>query len=287
MIAALSTVGPDDRFNVIGFRERPSRCFPGWVPADRDTTNVAARFIASLRAEGETDLFASLREILNLPRDPQRPVLAFVVTDGRPTAGLTDSSRIISEFTRQNDGAVSVFVFGTHGRANTYLLDLLTYCNRGAARLIRSGRWDIPDGIRMLVSDIRQPVMHGIRFAFDVASDCDVHPRLTTNLYADRPLELFGACPATTREVVFQLRGQAGSQAYDAVFRLDLARDGQPGNASLRERWAWQKMYSLISAYAREPRRVYMADLYRLSRDFGLPILYQQDGFDRQPVVSP
>ncbi len=287
MIAALVTIGPADRFNVIGFNDRPSLCFPGWAPVTGETTNAAARFISALHSEGETDLYASLREVLNLPRDPRRPVIAFVVTDGRPTAGRTDSSGIIAEFTRQNAGAVSVFAFGTHGRANTYLLDMLTYCNRGGSRIIRSGRWDIPAGIRMLVADIRQPVMHDIRFAFDVASDSDVHPRLTTNLYADRPLELFGSCPATTRELVFQLRGQAGEKAYDAVFRLDLAKDAQPGAASLRERWAWQKMYSLIGAYARDPRNVYMADLYRLNRDYGLPILYQQEGFQNQPANAP
>jgi hypothetical protein len=287
MITALATIGPEDRFNVIGFNDRPFRCFPNWVAVNRDTTNTAARFIGAMHAEGETDLYASLREILNLPRDPQRPVIALVVTDGRPTAGRTESSSIIAEFTRQNGGAVSVFAFGTHGRANTYLLDMLTYCNRGATRIIRGGRWDIPAGLSMLAADFRQPVMHDIRFAFDVNSDGDVHPRLTMNLYQDRPLELFGACPATTRELVFQLRGQAGAQAYDAVFRLDLNKDGQPGSASIRERWAWQKMYSLIGAYAREPRRVYMADLYRLSRDYGLPILYQHEGFSQPPVAMP
>lgn len=287
MIAALDMLGPSDRFNVIGFNDRPLRCFTGWTPVNSLTTNTAARFISALHAEGETDLFATLREILNLPRDPQRPVIAFVVTDGRPTAGRTESSSIIAEFTRQNNGAVSIFAFGTHGRANAYLLDLLTYCNRGASRIIRSGRWDIPAGIHTSLADIRQPVMHDIRFAFDVGSDSDVHPRLTTNLYADRPLELFGTCPVTTRELVFQIRGQAGLHAYDAVFRLDLAKDGQPGNASIRERWAWQKMYSLTGAYARDPRRVYMADLYRLSQDYNLPILYQQDGFAQPPATTP
>lgn len=284
---AVAQIGPQDRFNIIAFNDRVFRCFPDWVSPNPETINTATQFMSDLRSEGETDLYASLREILNMPRDPLRPIIAFVVTDGRPTVGQTESSRIIAEITRLNNGTISIFAFGTHSRANTYLLDMLTYCNRGATRIIHGGRWDIPTGMRALLADIRDPVMHDIRFSFDAASGADVHPRLTSNLYNDRPLELFGACPIENTELVFQLRGQAGDSAYDAIFKLDLSKDGRSGNSSIRERWAWQKMYSLISAYAREPRRVYMADLYRLSRDFGLPILYFDEGFVQPPIPDP
>ncbi len=270
----LDQIGPSDRFNILAFSDQSALCFPDWVPATESTLSTARTFIGNMRSLGGTDLFASLQRVLKLPRDPARPLVAVIVTDGKPTVGTTASTEIIGAFTKLNDGAISVFGFGTHARINTYLLDMLTYCNRGETRLNRSGRWTIQKEIGDLLSSVRQPVMHDIRFAFDSASGSEVYPKQTTNLYADRPLELYGSCARDVRELVLQFRGRAGGSDYDAVIRLDIGRDSQGGDADLRARWAWQRMYHVIGLYARDPKPIYRAVMERLNADYGIPIPY-------------
>jgi len=278
MIQAMAeTLRAEDRFTVVAFRDQVTRAFDGWRTVDAASMAQARAFVSDLKSEGTTDLFLSLRELLALPRDPARPLIAVVVTDGRPTVGVIESTRIIGEFTRINDGAISVFAFGTQSRANVYLLDMLTYCNRGAARVLKGNRWDIPDAMVPVFNSVRHPVMSAIDFAFDTASRSEVYPKLTTNLYADRPLELFGLCPAGTREIACQIRGRAGATAYDVVFRLDVEKQSFPGEAIIRDRWADQKMYHLIGAYARDPQPEIFEQMRSHGATFDLLVPYRTE----------
>jgi hypothetical protein len=274
---SLSQLGPSDRFNVLAFSDQSTLCFPAWVPVNETNRAAARTFIGALRSTGETDLFASLQRMLEIPRDPERPLVVVMVTDGRPTAGRLASTEIIGAFTKLNDGALSIFGFGTHARANTYLLDMLTYCNRGETRLNRVSRWTLQKEITDFVASVRQPVMHDIRFAFDAASGSEVYPKQTTSLYADRPLELFGSCAGDVRELALHMRGRAGGSNYDAVIQLDVARDAQAGEIELRTRWAWQRMYHVIGLYARDPKPLYLRALERLNADYGIPIPYGKE----------
>jgi Ca-activated chloride channel family protein len=271
---AISQLGASDRFNVLAFSDQSTLCFPTWVPVNETNRATARTFIGALRSTGETDLFASLQRMLDIPRDPERPLVVVMVTDGRPTAGRLASTEIIGAFTKLNDGALSIFGFGTHARANTYLLDMLTYCNRGETRLNRASRWTLQKEITDFVASVRQPVMHDIRFAFDAASGSEVYPKQTTSLYADRPLEIFGSCAGDVRELALHMRGRAGGSDYDAVIQLDVARDAQAGEVELRTRWAWQRMYHVIGLYARDPKPLYRKAMERLNADYGIPIPY-------------
>lgn len=278
MIQALSeTLRAEDRFMVLAFRDTVIPAFENWQPVTAQSLAAARQFIDGLKSEGNTDLFVSLRDVLRLRREQQRPLVIVVVTDGRPTAGLVESTRIIGDFTRMNNGAVSIFAFGTQSRANAYLLDMLTYCNRGGARILKGNRWDIPDALLPIFASIRNPVMSDVFFAFDSVSGSEVYPKLTTNLYADRPLEIYGRCEAGTKEIASQIRGQAGPTAYDVVFRLDVEKQAQPGDRQIRKSWSEQKMYWLIGEYARNPAPEVLGDMKRHGTEYALPVPYRTE----------
>ena len=272
--ALLPRLNPDDRFNVVKFSGAAEFCFPGWSPVQPAALEAAAAFIDTMRSEGETDLFASVRALQTLPRDPARPLIAVVITDGRATAGLTESTEIIGAFTRINDGACSVFALGTHGRANAYLLDLLTFCNRGASAIVTSGRWDIPGRIEELAAGISRPVLGNVSIATDLASQADLHPLPSANLYADRTLEYYGSTPPGVTNVVVHVRGEGGEAKCDVIFRFALA-SAPGGDESIRLDWARRKMHSLIGAHAREPSPALLDAMRELSRQYRLPIPYR------------
>ena len=57
-------------------------------------------------------MFSTISSVLTLPRDPGRPLIALVVTDGEANAGVSDTGAILSKFTALNDGLVSVYMYG-------------------------------------------------------------------------------------------------------------------------------------------------------------------------------
>lgn len=263
-----------DRWQLLAFSAGPLAAFKNWQPVNAQTLATGRKFIEGLRSHGSTDLFALLRDILRMRDDLTRPMVVVVVTDGRPTFGLLESTRIIGEFTRLNRGGVAVYAFGTQPSANRYLLDMLTYCNRGSAQVLSGKRWDIPVAMGPLFSALRNPVMHDIRFTFDTASGGEVYPRLTTALYADRSLWLYGRCKKGIKEAVCQIRGKAGAQDYDVVFNLDIA-GASVGTKQIKQSWAEQKMFTLIADYASNPSDVTMRKLIDHAGEYQLPIPYR------------
>ena len=269
-------LNPGDRFNIARFSGAPTFCFETWTPVTPASVAAADAFIDTMRSEGETDVFASVRTLQSLPRDPARPLIAVVITDGRATAGLTASTAIIGEFSKMNADGCSVFALGTHGRANAYLLDLLTFCNRGASTIVTSGRWDIPREIEALVDGLARPVLGNVRVTADLASQADLQPLPAANLYADRTLEFFGTTPPGVTNLVLQVRGEGGSAACDVIFQLDLAT-APAGGEAVRKGWARRKMHSLIGAYAREPGEPLLREMRQLSRLYNVPIPYRDE----------
>ena len=270
----LTRLGAADRFNVVKLNAAAEYCFADWEPVRPSSLRRAADFIDTMRSEGETDIFAAIRTLEHLKRDSARPMIAIVITDGRATAGLTESTRIIGEFTRLNTGGLSVFALGTHGRANDYLLDMLTFCNRGSAVVVTSGRWDIPQHIERLGEEVARPVLGNVGVSTDLASRADLQPLPSANLYAGRPLEYYGTTPGGVTNMVVHVRGEGGEAKCDVIFQLNLQSAGA-GGSELREGWARRKMYSLIGDYARDGREETMREMRELSRRYGLPIPYR------------
>jgi energy-coupling factor transporter ATP-binding protein EcfA2 len=275
--AALETMNPEDRFVVIAFRESFASCFSGWTAVTPESKKKADEFVSAMRSFGQTDVFGSLQSLIKLPRDPKRPMIAVVVTDGKPTFGMTESAKIIGAFSRLNGGLVSVYMFGTQSRANTYLLDMLTYCNRGASTVLSGNRWDIPVSMATVYQGVRNPVMADITVVFDSVSKSEVYPKSTTNLYKDRPLELAGVCPEGTGELVFQLRGLAADKGYDSIFRLSLTRHAKLGTPGIKALWAQQKMFHLVGAYSRDPQQQTFAEMLKVNKAYGVKIPYEDE----------
>jgi Mg-chelatase subunit ChlD len=110
LLRSLTNTG--DRFNLVAFRDRYQYAFRRWQECSRTSFDRAERWIDNLAAHGRTDVFATIRSVLTLPRDPGRPLVALVVTDGDANSGVSETAEIISRFTALNDGLVSLYMYG-------------------------------------------------------------------------------------------------------------------------------------------------------------------------------
>ena len=259
----------------MGFEDKPYRCFDAWAPVNPLNLAKARKFIDDMRAQGNTDVYASLESARRVPQTPGRPVLAVLVTDGRPTAGTTDSSDIIEKFSHENAGNVSMFAFGAGRRVNRFLLDLLSFRNRGDARVVVDVD-RIPANMERWAVETSRPVLMDLKYQFSGVNTEDVYPRTMTHLYLDRPLVLSGRVEGVPGKTAFQIVGRSGPVARDMLFTLDWNTAVQ-GSEELRQRWAWHKAYELIGRYTAHRDPELLIALQAHAALYGLQVPYGRD----------
>lgn len=232
-----------DRFNLVAFRDKYTYAFRRWQECSQSSFNTADKWLDNVAAHGRTDVFASIRSVLTLPRDPLRPLIAMVITDGDANSGVRETSQILSKFTALNDGLISVYMYGVKGSANRELIDVLTRGNRGESFIYDGWRWSAGSGIENLGVKFRDPVLSDLRVVFAVTSQAEAYPRLLRNLYRGEVMEVFGRVPAKTREVAFSIKGLNGKDPYEGFFKLPL--DAAKEDSDVMDAWNAERQIDL------------------------------------------
>ena len=234
-----SCMNTGDRFNLVVFRNAFSYAFQTWRECDAESFAEGDRWLNRQTAHGRTDVFSTISSVLTLPRDPKRPLVALVVTDGDANSGVSDTAEILSKFTALNDGLVSVYMYGVKSSANRELIDVLTHGNRGESFVFEGWRWNAGDGLEGLSERFRDPVLSDLRVIFATGVEAEAYPQLLRNIYRGGTLEFVGRVPAGTKDVAFSLRGLNGADAYEGFFRLPFATAAP--DPSLAARWAGER----------------------------------------------
>ncbi len=281
--ASLRLLQPADRFNLIAFRDVIARCFDDWAPARPTELAQGGWFIEQMESRGMTDIYAALDAIKALPFDPARPVIAIMISDGRPTKGLQDNFEIIQRFSDANRGRVSVFSFGAGQNVNRFLLDFLSQKNRGASRIVRDLN-AIPSELASFVQEVSRPVLTELSHRWSGVDETEIYPKLLTHLYLDRPLTVVGRVPVDAEEAGVRILGRSGTNSYDMVFGLNL-RSGAPGSPQLRDSWVRQKLAWLVGEHIRTRDPRYRDEAVALARRLGPSMPYAAElGLPGAPV---
>ena len=236
-----SCLNSGDRFNLVAFRNSFSYAFREWRDCDAPSFEAADAWLSKLVAHGRTDVFSVIRSVLTLPRDPRRPLIALVVTDGDANSGVSGTEEILSRFTKLNDGLVSVYMYGVKKEANRELIELLTRGNRGESFIHTGFRWLSGDNLEQLAKAFRDPVLTDLRILFAAGSEAETYPRLLKNLYRGGTVVLRGRCPVRVKELVFTLQGLSGANAFESLYRLDFA-SARSAAPSLAAEWRDDRM---------------------------------------------
>ena len=217
-----SAMNSGDRFNLVAFRNRFSYAFKGWRECTEATYEAAEKWLGNVASFGRTDVFASIESVLTLPRDPARPLIALVVTDGEANSGVSSTEKILSRFTALNDGLVSVYMYGVKSDANRELIESLTRGNRGESFIYGGLKKGAGSRLEGLTDRFRDPVLTDMRVVFSSSCHAEAYPRALKNLYAGGETEITGRVPAAEKTLAFSLRGLSGRNAYEGFFRLPL-----------------------------------------------------------------
>lgn len=243
----LGQLGEDDRFSIVDFSDHLKVFAPTLQPVEEGILADAWRYVDQLTADGGTDLDAALQAGLGIMADSERREAVKVVvflTDGLPTAGITDEALIAQRVAQTNARLESrLHVFGVGYDVNTHLLDRLAADNGGTVTYVQPGE-NLETTLTGFYDRIAHPVLTDVQVEFEGLEAGELYPQATPDLFQGSSLLLTGRYRATSESVVVRVRGQAGAEEREYVYRFDLSQTG--GHDFVPRLWATRRVGDLL-----------------------------------------
>lgn len=230
-----------DLFNVILFSGTSSVMAPSSVPATAANVENAIRHIDAQQGGGGTELAAALKTALAIPRDENVSRSVVVVTDGYIAAEKEAFALI-----EQNLNRCNVFAFGIGSSVNRYLIDGVAKAGLGEPFVVTKPE-DAPAAASRFRSYIQSPVLTNIQVQFKNFDVYDMEPPSLPDLFAQRPLVVFGKWRGEAKGAV-EICGTNGAGPY--VHTVDV-KELKPlkGQSALPYLWARSRL-ARLSDYA-------------------------------------
>lgn len=243
----LDQLGEDDRFAIVSFSERISVLHDTLQPVDQDALGEAGRYVDAIIADGSTDLEAALQAglgILHHSEDRGALRLILFLTDGLPTAGITDEQAITRLVAQSNAHLEArLHVFGVGYDVNTHLLDRLSSDNGGTVTYVQPGE-NLESALTQFYAEIAQPLLTDIRVEFQGLRVSDLQPEAMPDLFQGATLLLAGRCQQTGDWATIRVWGRAGDKQYEYVYRFDLQHAGD--HPFVPRLWATRRIGALL-----------------------------------------
>lgn len=274
--AALKQLKPEDRFNVVVFRDAPQSFQVGAVPATKENIQAAGKFLDNLASVGQTDVFKALQPMVQQQPREGMPGVVVVVSDGRPTTGLQDSRAIINGLTSDNSNGNGVYAFGGGKTVNRYLLDLLAYRNKGAAQ-VASNIEDIEKGLPQFFLTLRDPILVNLQAEIGRIDMEKVFPQAMPDFFQGQAVALYGRFnPESNDTFSLRLAGKAGTEKKEVIFRTNFD-EAEEGTRDIARGWAFQKAYHIIGRISREGETpALLTELKQLRTEYGVRTSYDE-----------
>lgn len=264
----LKALRPADRFQVIAFSTAVQPYSEGLREASPENVREAVEWVQRLEARGGTDLCGATLEALKRAPSGDRPYLVVLVTDGKPTVGVTETAEIVSHVERANTRNVRVFPFGIAENLDVPLLDRIAETTRGHSDYVSPGR-EIETKIASFFGKVSHPVLADLQLDFGEAQVRDMYPQRLPDLFRGSQVVVFGRYVSST-DTALSLSGKMNGETqvfiYDAHFPASNA-----GNEFLPALWARRKIAYLLDQIRLHGGEQELVDeVIRLSREYGV-----------------
>jgi Ca-activated chloride channel family protein len=228
---------PTDKFNVVLFAGDSAALSEKSLPADPQNISKAIHLIEQQRGSGGTELLAAVKQAMSLPRESNISRSIVLVTDG-----YVSGEKGVFDYIRENLNQCNMFAFGIGTAVNRYLIEGVAKAGMGEPFIV-SQEAEAPAMAAKFREYIQTPVLTDIQVhaqGFDVY---DVHPGKLPDLFAQRPVILFGKWRGAIGGA-FELRGRTGQGEYVARFDVTGAQP-EESNRALRYLWARSRIAEL------------------------------------------
>ncbi len=249
----LNNLREGDLFNIVAYDDKIESFRPELQRYDDDTRKAALGFAEGIQAGGSTNIDGALAAALAQLKDPNRPSYVAFLTDGLPTAGEKNESKIVVNARVANQVRARVFSFGVGYDVNSRLLDKLVRENFGQSEYVRPDE-DIEAHVGKLYNRIGSPVMTdvAVKFIYDTISTEEgepvnrIFPRGTFDLFEGEQMVLV-ARYRKSGAVKVTAGGKVGGQAQAFDFKAELVQKSADQSYGFIEKlWAMRRIGDII-----------------------------------------
>lgn len=156
----IERLGPKDRANLILFSDVTSRFAQAPVDATPENRAALSKFVADAVDRGGTDLASAVALAGEHRSSGDRLAVSVLLTDGRPTIGVTDTAAIVGSARASGDSGASIHAFGIGDDVDPILLDAIASAANGSSEVIRTVG-DVEERLRSFFLRIGAPAMRG------------------------------------------------------------------------------------------------------------------------------
>lgn len=273
----LGQLNPHDRFSIVSFDDQLDVFANALTSVEQRTFFDARRFVRQLSARNNTNIEGALQTGLAIfSRSEDRAgasrLLVFL-TDGLPTAGITDDTLIADLVARTNARVEArLHVFGVGYDVNTRLLDRLALDNGGSVTYVQPGE-NLELALSEFYGRIANPVLTDVEIEFEGLRVTDLYPPTMPDLFRGSSVLLAGRYKATGGPVTVRVRGRAGEEAREYVYRFDLAATGN--HDFVPRLWATRRVGALLDEVRVEGERAALIEEIRaLGLGYGIVTPY-------------
>ena len=182
---------PQDRFNVISFAGEERVMEPRMISADDQGRKRGEAFAQSLRPVGGTNINQALVAAMQQFDSSNRPKILVFMTDGLPTVGETNPTRIVDNARGARVLGLRLFTFGVGYDVNTTLLDKLAAENGGVADYIEPTE-DLEVKVSNFFAKVNYPVLTDLKLDMAGVETDLVYPRAMPDVFRGSQVTLIG-----------------------------------------------------------------------------------------------
>jgi Ca-activated chloride channel family protein len=231
----------NDRFNVLLFAAGSSIMAEKSLPATEDNISKAIHLIERERGGGGTELLPALKRALNLPKTEGYSRTVVIATDG-----YVHVEKEAFDLIRNNLGKANMFPFGIGSSVNRFLIEGMARAGMGESFVITRPS-DAQKTATKFRKYISSPVLTNIRYEIDGFDVYDVEPNAIPDVFAERPVLLFGKWRGNPRGKI-KINGIAGQgKEYSKTIDVSDYKTASR-NRALTYLWARHKI-ALLSDY--------------------------------------
>jgi Ca-activated chloride channel family protein len=182
----LEGLEPRDSFNILLFAGGSEVLAEKSLRATPKNVRHGVDWVDSHYGGGGTELLPALKRALNLPRADGTSRIVVVATDGYVTV-----EQQAYELVRKNLGRANLFPFGIGSSVNRELIEGLARSGMGEP-FVALEQTEATIQAARFRRYVQSPVLQGIEVGFDGFDAYDVEPPAVPDLFAGRPVVLFG-----------------------------------------------------------------------------------------------
>jgi Ca-activated chloride channel homolog len=257
---------PSDTFNVVVFADGTETFSRISVPATPANLTAALQFIGRKEGGGGTRLLGALTAAVALPRQTAVSRSVVLVTDG-----YIEAESDVFDYVRAHLDDVNFFAFGIGSSVNRFLVEGVARAGLGEPFIVTEPGEAVAAAAR-LRRYIDTPVLTNIDVTFRGFDVYDVEPRKVPDLFASRPVIVFGKWRGSAAGWI-EISGLTGRGNYRLSVPVSSAGTDR-SHAALRHLWARTRIGDLSDFGATVPNAERVAEITSLGLTYSLLTRY-------------